>query len=271
MARFVLVHGAFSGAWIWGPLMNRLKAAGHSVEAFDLPGLGDDHTPASEVTLDACAARLCEVLANSSEPAVVAGNSMGGIVATQGAARCPGRVAALVYVTAFVPRDGQSLLDLTKLPEGAGDQVQANIVIEGEPPVAIMPAAASRQALYGSCTEDVAAWAIARQRPQPVAPFATPVSIPPGAPDGISRYYVLCTRDRAIPPALQRRMIAENACADVVELDTDHTPHLSMTDELAKALHRFATHSFRPAGRQSCALVSARAASSSRSFSSVSG
>ena len=104
-------------------------------------------------------------LASSSEPAVVAGNSMGGIVATQGAAHCPGRVRALVYVTAFLPKDGQSLLDLTKLPEGAGDQVQANITIEGARPVATMPATASRQALYGSCTDDVAAWAIARQRP----------------------------------------------------------------------------------------------------------
>src|SRR3954464_7849188 len=100
MARFVLVHGAFAGAWIWGPLMERLRAVGHAVEAFDLPGLGDDHTPVSEVTLEACAARLCEVLARSAEPAIVVGNSMGGIIATQGAARCPGRVAAIVYVAA---------------------------------------------------------------------------------------------------------------------------------------------------------------------------
>ncbi len=68
---------------------------------------------------------------------------------------------------------------------------------------------------------------------------------PSGALDAINRNYVLCTRDQAIPPALQRRMIAENACADVVELDTDHTPHLSMTSEFAQALHRFAAHSFR--------------------------
>jgi len=241
MARFVLVHGAFSGAWIWGPLADRLKAAGHSVEVFDLPGAGDDRTPANEVTLDACAARLCDVLASSSEPAIVAGNSMGGIIATQGAARCASRVRALIYVTAFLPKDGQSLLDLTQLPEGAGDQVQANITIDGDPPVATMAAAASHQALYGACTDEVAAWAIARQRPQPVAPFATPVSIPLGALANIQRYYVVCTRDRAIPLPLQRRMIAENACADVVELDTDHTPHLSMPDELAKTLHRFAT------------------------------
>jgi pimeloyl-ACP methyl ester carboxylesterase len=48
MARFVLVHGGFSGAWIWLPLMDSLRAAGHLVEAFDLPGMGDDHTSASD-------------------------------------------------------------------------------------------------------------------------------------------------------------------------------------------------------------------------------
>jgi pimeloyl-ACP methyl ester carboxylesterase len=162
MARFVLVHGGFSGAWMWLPLMDRLEADGHVVEAFDLPGTGNDHTSAGEVSLDSCAGRVCEVLAADSEPAVVVGHSMGGIVATQAAARCPERVAALVYVAAFLPKDRQSLLDLTKLPEGDGEQVLANVVVEGQPPVAVMPAAASRHALYGSCTEDVAAWAIAR-------------------------------------------------------------------------------------------------------------
>jgi pimeloyl-ACP methyl ester carboxylesterase len=92
MARFVLVHGGFFGAWIWFPLMDRLKAAGHLVEAFDLPGLDDDHTSASEVSLDSYAGRACEVLAASSEPAIVVGHSMGGIVATQAAAPCPARV-----------------------------------------------------------------------------------------------------------------------------------------------------------------------------------
>jgi pimeloyl-ACP methyl ester carboxylesterase len=240
MARFVLVHGAFTGGWIWGPLAEQLRAAGHAVDLFDLPGLGDDVTPPEDVTLDSCAACLGAVLTASAEPAILVGNSMGGVIATQAAARHPDRVAALVYATAFVPRDGQCLLDLTRLPEGAEDQVQANIVIE--PPVATMPAAASRNALYGSCSEIDAAWAISRQRPQPLGPFAMPVSIPSGALDGINRYFVLCTKDRAIPAALQRRMIAENSIANVIELDTDHTPHLSMTAALADALQKFAGH-----------------------------
>jgi pimeloyl-ACP methyl ester carboxylesterase len=104
MARFVLVHGGFSGAWIWLPLIDSLKAAGHLVEAFDLPGMGDDRTSRSEVSLDSYAGRVCEVLAANSEPAFVVCHSMGGIVATQGAARCPERVAALVYVAAFLPK-----------------------------------------------------------------------------------------------------------------------------------------------------------------------
>jgi len=78
-----LVHGGFSGAWIWLPLMDRLKAAGHVVEAFDLPGMGNDNTSASEISLESYAGRVCEVLAANSEPAVVVGHSMGGVVATQ--------------------------------------------------------------------------------------------------------------------------------------------------------------------------------------------
>jgi alpha-beta hydrolase superfamily lysophospholipase len=62
MARFVLVHGAFSGGWIWEPLAERLAAAGHIVGVLDLPGSGEDSTPASGVTLDACASRGCDAL-----------------------------------------------------------------------------------------------------------------------------------------------------------------------------------------------------------------
>lgn len=68
------------------------------------------------------------------------------------------------------------------------------------------------------------------------------MSIPEGTLEGIKRYFVLCTKGQAIPAALQRRMIAENSITNVKELDTDHTPHLSMTAALADALREFARH-----------------------------
>jgi pimeloyl-ACP methyl ester carboxylesterase len=240
MARFVLVHGAFHGAWCWEPLVAELSGTyGHAVTTFDLPGHGDDQTPVAEVTLDAYAQRICDALAEEPEPAVLVGHSMGGVAVTQAAARCPERIARLIYVAAFLPGDGQSLVDLTKLPEGAGDMVQENMVVEGEPPVATMPAEAAREAFYGRCSPQQAAWAVEKLRPQPLAPFVTPVELE-GQHEGRPRAYVVSTDDRAVPTALQRRFVADNPDLDAVELEADHSPFLSATTELATALDGFA-------------------------------
>jgi pimeloyl-ACP methyl ester carboxylesterase len=247
MARFVLVHGAFHGAWCWEPLVAEMTTAGHTVTTLDLPGHGDDPTPVADVTLDAYVRRICERLAEQPEPVVLVGHSMGGVAVTQAAARCPERIARLVYVAAFLPGDGQSLVDLTKLPEGAGDMVQANMVVEGEPPVATMPAEAAREAFYGKCSPEQAARALEQLRPQPLAPFVTPVDLD-GAGPPPPRHYVVSTADRAIPTALQRRFVADNPDLDVVELDADHSPFLSATAELAAALDRFAASDGQPVG-----------------------
>lgn len=234
MARFVLVHGAFAGGWIWGPLAERLEASGHEVEAPDLPGAGDDETPLEEVTLDLYAERVRELLDAGSEPSILVGNSMGGVVMTEAAARLPDKVRRLVYVAAFMPADGQSLIGLTELPEGDGDLVQATVVVSGEPPVRVLPEATLREGNL-ACPRDVLEWAVESAGPQPVIPFTEPVSLNDDF-ERIPRSYVICTRDRFIPPPLQRRMVKDRSVTDVVELDTDHHPQLSRTDELAAAL-----------------------------------
>jgi pimeloyl-ACP methyl ester carboxylesterase len=238
-----LVHGAFSGAWVWQPVAGNLEAAGHRVEALDLPGSGDDGTPVEHVTLDAYADRICEVLARDPEPAVLVAHSMGGVAITQAAGRAPERVALLVYVAAFMPQDGQSLIELTQLPEGEGDQVQANMTVAGEPPVATLTGEGARLACYGACDEEQMSWAMERMGLQPVAPFVTPVSIADPAAHDIPRAYVTTSRDRAIPPPLQRRMIRERPCVAVIEIDTDHSPWLSATGELVTALDRLGRES----------------------------
>jgi pimeloyl-ACP methyl ester carboxylesterase len=242
MARFVLVHGAFGGAWCWVPVVAPLEERGHTVETLDLPGGGDDATPPADVTLERCAARVREVLERG-EPAVLVAHSMGGVVATQAASESSDRVAALVFVCAFMPADGQSLLDLTHLPEGQGDMIQANLQVEGDPPVATLPDDAAAAAIYNCCTPEQTSASLPRRRPQAVAPFATPVRVDESVLAAIPRFYVLTKQDNSIPPALQRRMIGEHPCTNVVELDTDHAPYLSATEELVAALDRFASTS----------------------------
>ena len=240
MARVVLVHGAFGRAACWDRVAPGLRAAGHSVQAIDLPGQGDDLTPVEEVTLDRYAERVCVVLAGG-PPAALVGHSMGGMVITQAAARCPGQVARLVYVAAFLPADGQSLIDITQLPEAAGDQVQANLVVEGDPPVATIPTDALREALFHCADDEQFAWGASLRERQPVAPFTNPVALDgPGADAfaALPRAYVACLQDRAIKPALQRRMLEAAGCDPVIEIDTDHSIWASRPDELVAALIR---------------------------------
>src|SRR5215203_497050 len=98
--RFVLVHGAFVGGWIWAPLAERLEERSHAVETPDLPGSGADDTPAEEVSLDAYAKRIGDLIEGDAAPSILVGNSMGGVVITEAAARRPERVKRLVYAAA---------------------------------------------------------------------------------------------------------------------------------------------------------------------------
>lgn len=244
MARLVLVHGAFAGAWCWEPVIPGLQRAGHSVETLDLPGSGADTTPPEEVTLDGYAQRVCEVLADG-RPAVLVGHSMGGMAVTQAAARMPEQITELIYVSAFLPAEGESLLELTQRPEAAGDEIQANMVLDGDPPVtAMLPDEAARTAVYGCCSDDEAAWALTHRRPQPVAPMGQPLRLDPERAaefNALPRRYVTCLRDRCIRPPMQRFMFERASCDPVIELNTDHAPYLSMTEELVAALDRLST------------------------------
>jgi pimeloyl-ACP methyl ester carboxylesterase len=243
MARFLLVHGAMGGAWVWKRVIPGLEAAGHTAEAIDLPGQGADETPLAEITLYRYAEAVGDALA-AGPPAILTGHSMGGMVVTQAAARRPELVERLVYVSAFCPQPGQSLIEITQLPEAAGDSVQANITVEGDPPVATMAPEAAPEALYHCCTPEQIAWAMPQRSAQPVVPFTQPFEGPDDAAAdafaALPRAYISCLQDRAIRPPIQRRMYTAAGCDPVIEIDTDHAPWLSRTDELVEALVQIA-------------------------------
>ena len=240
MARIVLVHGAFAGAWCWEPVVPGLRDAGHEVEAIDLPGSGEDSTPVEQVSLDAYATKICATVAAGPEPVVLVGHSMGGMAITQAAARCPEPLAALVYVAAFCPDEGQSLVELVSYPEAADDKVQANMVVSGDPPVAELTGDGAVDAVFNCCTPEQAQWGERQHGPQPIAPFEGRVTVAEDKREAFARLpraYVVTTQDHAIPPAMQRRMLSDRECEPVLEIDTDHAPWISRTSDLVAALN----------------------------------
>ncbi|AHY45724.1 Alpha/beta hydrolase family [Rubrobacter radiotolerans] len=237
MSRFVLVHGAWHGAWCWSRLAPLLEGMGHEVVAFDLPGHGDDATDVHDVSLQAYTDRIVRELDRSEEPAVLVAHSMGGVPATQAAGARPEAVAKLVYLTAFLLREGQTLLDVAGADEEA--LVIPNLEFTEDQSAATVKEEVIREAFYADLSEEDFRWATERLVPQAAAPFATPVRIPEGFAR-VPKAYVECARDRAISLPVHLALHSSAGVGEVVTLETDHSPFLSAPEALARELDRLA-------------------------------
>ena len=114
MATYVLVHGAWGGSYYFAPLVAALRQAGHEVFTPSLTGLGERaHLAHGGITLtdhinDVVGVIDCEQLSDI----ILVGHSYGGMVITGvSAVRCA-QIRSLVYLDAFVPKDGEALWDI---------------------------------------------------------------------------------------------------------------------------------------------------------------
>jgi len=114
MATFVLVHGAWSGGYVWRPNARALRQAGHEVYTPTLTGVGErSHLLRAGIDLDTHIADVLNVIKYEQlSDIVLCGHSYGGMVVTGVADAVPEKIASLVYLDAFVPENGQALSDI---------------------------------------------------------------------------------------------------------------------------------------------------------------
>ena len=208
----VLVHGLWHQPAHFDRLADVLRRQGITVHVPRLHrgSLAADTAAVQEV-VDACAV-----------PAVVLGHSYGGSVITG-----LERVRHLVYVAAFVPAPGES----GALLGGAGALVNHAVQQHDDGTTSIQPEMAC-DVLYADCTAAESAWATAllvRQRPGHGR----------GIPDrtaweATESTYILCEEDKALDPALQRRMAGR--CTTTVKFTSSHSPFISRPLQLAEVI-----------------------------------
>ncbi len=159
---------------------------------------------------------------------------MGGIAITQAAEYRPGKIQTLVYLTAFLLRNGESLLQAA---EGDTEAlVLPNLIFAEDESYTTVKDEVIKEAFYGDCSDEDVARAKSLLVPQAVAPFATPLSTTEESFGRIPRVYVECLRDRALSPSTQKRMYTALACRKVISMDTSHSPFLSAPEELVAHL-----------------------------------
>ena len=228
MATFVVAHGAWSAGWGWKKMHPLMSARGHRLITPTYTGLGErGHLARPDIDLDTHIADILGVLAFEDLTHVsLIGHSYGGMVATGVADRARPRIARLVYIDAFAPADGDSVVEL--LPASA--RAQRKPSPDGMIPPVPMPPDTS--------PED-RAWCDLLRLPQPAKTFEQKLNLQNGVLT-LPRHYIYCTRNA---PDDRFRQFYERAKREgwgADEIDSSHNPHITCPEVLADLLDRIA-------------------------------
>ena len=230
----VLVHGAWADSSSWDGVIERLRRAGYPVVAAANPlqGLGQD------------SAAVASLLRSITGPIVLVGHSYGGAVITNAAAGNP-NVKALVYVAAFAPDEGESVLDLISrpvahpipaLPLVSYPVQNANGTTDSD---SVIDPAQFRQVFAADVNRTLAADMAATQRP--AASGAVTEASGQAAWHTIPSWYLVAKQDHAIAPDLERYM-AKRAHAHTVEADGSHSVMVSHPNTVAQLIETAASN-----------------------------
>lgn len=230
---FVLIAGAWHGAWCWERVTPLLLAAGHRVLTPELPGTGSDRTPPAKVTLESWARWVADIVAEEEQPVLV-GHSRAGIVISRAAELAPERLGRLVYLSAYLLPPGATMA--AEARADAGSLVPAHMVPAESGLTCTLRPDIVREAFHGDCDAATAACAQARLSPEPLKPLVSALKVTAGRFGAVPRAYLECTRDRTVTLESQRRMQRAWPCQPVITLESDHSPFLSHPRELAQAL-----------------------------------
>jgi pimeloyl-ACP methyl ester carboxylesterase len=207
---------------------------GHRLVTPTLTGLGERaHLARPDIDLETHIADVVAALEfEDLRDVSLIGHSYGGMVATGVVDRSRDRIAELIYIDAFAPKHGDSLINL--VPPQVRAQRQAAIATDGGEPWQIPPGP-----MPEDTPEDIRAWAAPRRRPQPARTFTQTLTLKNGEPD-LPRHYIYCakhTPDDRFRPFYER---AKREGWGVHEIASSHNPHLTAPERLADLLHGIA-------------------------------
>ncbi|MGB6009548.1 alpha/beta fold hydrolase [Castellaniella sp.] len=228
---YVLVHGAWHGAWCWSAVAERLRRAGRRVDTPTLPGLGErSHLLGPDITLDTFIRDVERYLTEEDlREVVLVGHSFGGLVISGVADRLPGRIRRLVYLDAFLLPPGQSTFDT--LPEAVVQRLEHSAAGTG----GIAPPRPESLGLTRPADIDAVR---DRLTPQPIGSYREPLRLEHPLGNGLPVTYLRCVQPpfQAVAQAYAWVRETYGARWSWQDLDCGHDAMISAPDQVAEAL-----------------------------------
>jgi pimeloyl-ACP methyl ester carboxylesterase len=227
---FLVCHGAWSAGWAWKKMHPLMQAAGHRLVTPTYTGLGERvHLADPSIDLETHIQDVLNVIKYEDlSDIVLLGHSYGGMVATGVASRARDRIAQLIYLDAFVPRDGQSLFDINE----PGRQPMQDAAKKGDgwrvPPMTPPP---------DTSPADLQ-WLTARRVDMPIKCFEIRLKLT-GDELTLPRSYIYATR---ITPADTFGRFAARTRSEAgwryYEIDASHAPNVTAPEALMALLQK---------------------------------
>lgn len=234
MNRYLLLHGSWHGAWCWFKVAPRLRELGEVVVP-NLPGRGSNPAWPPSVTLGRMVRAVAPLLRAEIQTTIVV-HSRYGVLATALAEAYPDAIRRVIYLASFLlpsrhrasdyfAADSDSYIrrhvEVSRV--GLWDRLAPEAYVEG---------------LYADCSRDDVELATALLCKEPSLPALSRVATSEARYGRVQKAYVRLTRDRAVSPRLQDRMILAAGVERVESLDASHSAYFSRPDALVTAIRR---------------------------------
>ncbi|MCO5599492.1 hypothetical protein L7F22_053596 [Adiantum nelumboides] len=250
MKHFVLIHGLGHGAWCWYKVTPALRAAGHTVTALDLTSNGDNNKASADNISDIAqfVQPLTDFLASYDDGKVIlVGHSLGGSVISFAMEAYSERVEKAVFVAAFMPTNGQTLVPL-RMFVAFSSLILKRILIFKFGNSIFLPSSVSinldsaQVNFYDRSPPEDVNLALARLNASPFRPLLRKLVLTEARYGSIPRIYIKATDDKIIPASYQSSFVDRNPPAQVLTVpESDHSPFFSQPAALVDLLISIAT------------------------------
>ncbi|MFM7000848.1 MAG: alpha/beta fold hydrolase [Limnohabitans sp.] len=242
MANYLLVHGAWHGAWCWQRVLPGLMQAGHRAHAVTLTGVGERaHLLHPGIDLETHITDVMMAMdAEEMDDVILVVHSYAGMLGTAVADRRPERLKHLVYLDAVLPKPGESWSSTH-----ASATRNARIAASEATPLRSFPAPDA--SVFGLSDADHA-WVQRRQTPHPGGPYTHVLQFDPQRVASVPRTFINCTEPPLGTIEISRQRMVDPKFWDgawlprssILEMKTGHDPMVSDPEGLVRILKSIA-------------------------------
>lgn len=226
---FVLVPGAWCGAWCWTPVAERLRQRGCHAYPLTLTGLGErSHLLSRDISLHTHALDVANAVRYEDlEDVVLVGHSYAGLVLTAAAEIMADRLRHIIYIDAMLPFSGECGFDLIP-PE---DVCRRRCAAEHDGGVSMPVPKAGHFTVSG-----MKEWFFAHMTPQPLRPYEDRLELKGLPGNGVPATFIACTPSHLPAVHLSRTRAARLPGWNVLEIASGHNVHLHRPDDICRML-----------------------------------